>query len=67
MPMENIFELCGKLINSYSNVFFVHFLSFLVLVHVSEKVTVHPPPVKVRDKVFLLVIPPPLSKVDAIK
>ena len=51
MPIK-MFLSCGKFINSCSNVFFVHFRSFFVLVHGTERVTVHPPPMKVRDQVF---------------
>ena len=45
----------------------MHFRSFFVLVHGPDRVTVHPPPMKVWDQVFLLVKPPLISKVDAIK
>ena len=33
-------------LSSYSNVFFVHFRSFVVLVHGPERITVHPPLMK---------------------
>ena len=46
MPIK-MFLSCGKFINSYSNVFFVYFLSFFVLVYGTERVTVHPLPMKV--------------------
>ena len=46
MPIKNVFVL-WKFINSYSNVFFVHFRSFFVLVHGTERVTVQPPLMKV--------------------
>ena len=46
MPIK-MFLFCGKFINSYSSVFFVHFRSFFVLVHGPERVTVHPSPMKV--------------------
>ena len=45
----------------------MHFRSFFVLVHGPDRVTVHPPPMKVLDQVFLLVRPPLISKIDAIK
>ena len=46
MPVKNV-SVLWKFINSYSNVFFVHFRSFFVLVHGTERVTVYPPPMKV--------------------
>ena len=63
MPIKNVSVLWGI----YKQLLKRIFLSFFVLVHGSGRVTVHPPPMKVRDKVFLLIIPPPISKVDAIK
>ena len=39
-----------------------------VLVHGPDRVTVHPPPLgQSETKFFLLLGPPPISKVDAIK
>ena len=64
MPIK-VFMSRGKFINSYSNVFLVHFRSFFVLVHGPERVTVHPPPM--RPSLFLFIRPPPISEVDAIK
>ena len=61
-----MFLSCGKLLNSYLNVFFVHFRSFFVLFHGPERVTVHPPPMKDLDQVFLLIRPSPTSKVATI-
>ena len=43
------------------------FRSFFVLVHGPERVTVHPPPIKVCDQVFLLTRSLPISEVNAIK
>ena len=60
---KKCFCLVEKFINSYSNVFFVHFRSFFVLVHGSQRVT----PMKIWDQVLLLIRPPLISKVDAIK
>ena len=57
-----MFLSCGKFINSYSNVFFVHFRSLFVLVHGQERVTVHPPPVKVRDQVCICLLDLPLNQ-----
>ena len=38
-----------------------------MLVHGPDRVTVHPPPGQSETKFFLLLGPPPISKVDAIK
>ena len=40
----------------------MHFWSFFVLVYGTERVTVHPPPMKVWDQVFLLIRPLPILK-----
>ena len=46
MPIKNVSVLWEIYKHLFKRIF-VHFRSFFVLVHGSERVTVHPPPMKI--------------------
>ena len=51
LPIKNV-SVSWKIYKQLFKRIFRAFLNIFVLVHGTERVTVHPPPLKVRDQVF---------------